>query len=172
MYHGRRVEELWGRNSPLISGYPPLFTSQAPTREVLTLRRQAAGGLQERLQGDHLLRGGPTRRSPWSPHPATAPERLQWVDGDMSWGEEKGVDPVAPTMVLVYLRSGRGPPPRSTCLDVFYYRVWLTVTRVREHLGKKPCTAKAGQDDILLVAEELPLHPNAMICRALSADYS
>ncbi|CAK9096042.1 unnamed protein product [Durusdinium trenchii] len=28
------------------------------------------------------------------------------------------------------------------------------------------------EDDILLVAEELPLHPNAMICRALSADYS
>lgn len=28
------------------------------------------------------------------------------------------------------------------------------------------------QDDILLVAEELPLHPNAMICRALSSDYS
>ncbi len=28
------------------------------------------------------------------------------------------------------------------------------------------------EDDILLVAEELPLHPNAMICRALSADFS
>ena len=28
------------------------------------------------------------------------------------------------------------------------------------------------EEDILLVAEELPLHPNAMICRALSRDFS
>lgn len=33
-------------------------------------------------------------------------------------------------------------------------------------------SAESIEDDILLVAEELPLHPNGMICRALSADFS
>jgi hypothetical protein len=34
------------------------------------------------------------------------------------------------------------------------------------------CLGPFFEEDVLLVAEELPLHPNALICRALSNDFT